>query len=359
LWEGWDAPAANVLIDLTAATTATAVVQVRGRAIRRDPARPDKVAHVWSVVAVDDEHPRGDLDYRRLVAKHRGYLAPDGQGRVVAGVEHLDARLSRYTAPVAAVRDAVNATALDVAARPDQTRAAWRVGQPFRDVVETAVRVRSPRAVPVGAPEPAVPRRPGLVGLAAVSALASAGVVAAVTGVPVAGALGIGLVAALAVVGLSVVGRRWRQARAQRRLGFEGLFLAFGRAIAGGLPGAAPEQVVAAAAPGGAWVVRLEGADAGLSAQFAAAFEQVVSPVDYPRYVIDRRVGLRAVMWHAVPDVAGVNREAAEQFASQWRRFVGRGRLLYTGSAEGAGVAQAVRGLDPMDLTSALSAEWT
>ena len=99
LGEGWDAPAANVVVDLTAATTATAVVQIRGRAIRRDPVRADKLAHVWSVAAVDDGHPRGDLDYRRLVAKHRGYLAPDAQGRIVAGVAHLDARCTPFAAP--------------------------------------------------------------------------------------------------------------------------------------------------------------------------------------------------------------------------------------------------------------------
>jgi hypothetical protein len=63
-------------------------------------------------------------------------------------------------------------------------------------------------------------------------------------------------------------------------------------------------------------------------------------------------------MWHAVPDLFGVNKASAEQFAQAWRRFVGRGRLLYTGSPEGAGAAQAVRGLDPLDVTSALSAQW-
>ncbi len=45
LGEAWDARCVNSLIDLTAATTATAVVQTRGRALRVDPGWHDKVAN--------------------------------------------------------------------------------------------------------------------------------------------------------------------------------------------------------------------------------------------------------------------------------------------------------------------------
>jgi hypothetical protein len=50
LGEGWDAPAVNVVIDLTAATTPTSVVQARGRALRLDAGWPGKVADNWGVV---------------------------------------------------------------------------------------------------------------------------------------------------------------------------------------------------------------------------------------------------------------------------------------------------------------------
>ncbi|MBK9434780.1 MAG: hypothetical protein IPN52_06550 [Micrococcales bacterium] len=63
-------------------------------------------------------------------------------------------------------------------------------------------------------------------------------------------------------------------------------------------------------------------------------------------------------MWHAVPDAFGVNKASATAYAEQWRVFVSRGQLLYTGSAEGAAIAETVRGLDPMDLTTAMYAEW-
>ena len=355
LGEGWDAPAANVLIDLTAATTSTAVVQVRGRAIRRDPVRPDKVAHIWSVTAVADEHPRGDLDYRRLVAKHRGYLAPDVGGAVVAGVEHLDARCGPYAPPQPPVRDAINASALDTAAHLADTRAAWQVGQPYRDVVETAVRVRAPRAL--GVPEVAVRRWAGLPVSASVATSGVAATVALAGQSPTPTVA----IAALGGAGLGWLGslgwQQWRVRRTQARMGVDGMLLAFGCTVAESLQPGGADSVDVMPDAEGQWRLVWHGPDR--QGVFAEAVEQLLSPVDFPRYLVSRRLGARrAVMWHAVPDVFGANKAAAQAFLTQWQRYVSRGQVLYTGSAEGAGVAEAVRGANPLDVSSALYAEW-
>src|SRR5690606_31089331 len=66
LGEGWNARRISGLVDLTSATSTTAVVQTRGRALRVDPTWPDKVAITWSVVCISREHPRGDQDWKRL-----------------------------------------------------------------------------------------------------------------------------------------------------------------------------------------------------------------------------------------------------------------------------------------------------
>src|SRR5690606_16186784 len=106
--------------------------------------------------AVDDGHPRGDLDYRRLVAKHRGYLAPDADGRIVAGVAHLDARCTPFVPPPAQQREGINADSLQAAARIEESREVWALGTPYRDVTEIVVRVRAVRSEALGVPEPAV-----------------------------------------------------------------------------------------------------------------------------------------------------------------------------------------------------------
>src|SRR5262249_16796745 len=82
LGEGWDARGVNVLVDLTAASTRTAVHQMRGRSLRLDPALPRKVADNWDVVCVDPDHPKGAADYARCVRKHEHYFAPTAEGEI-------------------------------------------------------------------------------------------------------------------------------------------------------------------------------------------------------------------------------------------------------------------------------------
>jgi superfamily II DNA or RNA helicase len=89
LGEGWDAPAVNVVIDLTAATTPTSVVQARGRALRLDDGWPQKVADNWAVICLTADHPKGDADYHRFVRKHDRYFALSGAGDIISGVAHV------------------------------------------------------------------------------------------------------------------------------------------------------------------------------------------------------------------------------------------------------------------------------
>lgn len=60
LGEGWDCPAVNTLIDLTAVAISAATQQLRGRTLRLDPQWPGKVAHNWGVICVMP--PRISLD---------------------------------------------------------------------------------------------------------------------------------------------------------------------------------------------------------------------------------------------------------------------------------------------------------
>ena len=140
LGEGWDARAVTGLVDLTTATTSTAVVQTRGRALRTDPGWPDKVALTWSVVCVSEDHPKGGNDWDRFVRKHEGFYGVDLEGDVVAGVAHVDAAFSPYVAPPVADFDAVNARML--ARAEDRRDRPGRVGG--RHAVHRHVRAHRP-----------------------------------------------------------------------------------------------------------------------------------------------------------------------------------------------------------------------
>ncbi|CAL9482203.1 hypothetical protein SUDANB121_03077 [Nocardiopsis dassonvillei] len=158
LGEGWDARGVNTVVDLTTATTPTAVVQSRGRALRLDPDRPDKTAHTWTVVCVSGEHPRGDADWDRFVRKHQGYLGVDADGEVMGGVAHIDPSLSPYAPP--ADPEELNRRMLARVGRRDLTRERWRIGEPYEDFLLPTLRVRGRRTPAVRGADVALPDPP-------------------------------------------------------------------------------------------------------------------------------------------------------------------------------------------------------
>ena len=101
LGEGWDAPTASGLIDLSMASTSGTVVQTRGRTLRLDPRDEAKVAVNWTVCCVAEDHPKGDNDWQRTVTKHRGYFGVDQSGDIVDGVAHIHPAFSPYEPPPA------------------------------------------------------------------------------------------------------------------------------------------------------------------------------------------------------------------------------------------------------------------
>ncbi len=111
--EGWDSLTLNTLIDLTSATTSTAVQQLRGRTIRLNPAWPRKVAHNWDVICLAPEYKRGDVDFKRFLNRHNRYWSlaiypdwleeqndvhrrsapPHMHGKIVKGAGHVSPEL--------------------------------------------------------------------------------------------------------------------------------------------------------------------------------------------------------------------------------------------------------------------------
>src|SRR5690625_4279797 len=145
LGEGWDARGLNALVDLTTATTTSAVVQTRGRALRTDPHWADKVALTWTVVCVTEDHPRGHTDWDRFVRKHTGYYGVDDTGEVVSGVAHVDPAFSPYAPPPAAEFGSINTHTIARADDRPSIAELWNVGAPYTDQVSHTLRVRQRR----------------------------------------------------------------------------------------------------------------------------------------------------------------------------------------------------------------------
>ncbi|MCY4726821.1 DEAD/DEAH box helicase family protein [Nocardioides sp. STR2] len=410
LGEGWNARGVSTLIDLTTATTLTAVVQTRGRALRTDPTWPDKVATNWTVVCVSEAHPKGDNDWSRLVRKHQGFHGIDADGDIVDGVAHIDASFSPYAPPPVDSFDALNARMLVAAADRDAIRDAWEVGEPYQDVTLASLRVRRPASditpldevvtltpapptwrltsdgMTTEAPVPETSWRTSWV-LAAGSAGAGAASFAVGDWALVAGAVG-----GLAALGRSAVTGRaqaddltsWVREQVARTAAVPPLE-AVAAAVADALAAAGLTSIGASALavevhPGGEYRFRLVGTEDD-AAVFAAAFDEAIGPVGAPRYLVSRytdaqlpgrpirtRRGARSALlaagptgeaWHPVPTVLGRNATNAGHYLDAWRRWVGEGRLLAAAKPEGAGIVAAVSGEDPFAATTVMRRHWS
>ncbi len=406
LGEGWDARSVSGLVDLTSVTTTTAVVQTRGRALRTDPARPDKVAVNWSVVCVSDRHPRGDRDWQRLVRKHAGFFGVDETGEVVDGVGHIDPAFSPYAPPADAELDAANARMVLRAEDRDGIRERWRVGEPYADRAGRTVRVRARRDGTLGAgSDPvAVVVRPGLleprtpvqrrtpargvmaVGVVGAGAVAAGPPAAGVVPVAVSAAAGAVLLGVAVVVAL-LVRRQTLAVRGARLLSQAAAPPSVGQVAcvvadalhACGLVAAGSSNVAIDVDAGGEYRCRLDGVSEEESAVFATALDEALGPVVAPRYVLPRHVVIarerpvaervRAALgrqvepdgevWHPVPTVLGVRAERAKAYAAAFDHWVGGGAPVWTGSAEGAGVLAAQRGSDPFDVATVMRRHWS
>ena len=413
LGEGWDARRVTGLVDLTAATTPTAVVQTRGRALRVDPSWPEKVAVTWSVVCVSARHPTGDTDWRRLVRKHTGFFGADQDGSVVDGVAHLDPHFSPYAPPAPDTFDAVNARMVVRAERRAEIAARWRVGTPYDDRAAQTLRVvpADPRRLPPAGDPPAATVTPGglqpragapapppatgsgaLAGLAVTCAAFGAG--AAVAG----WRGGAWLLVPAVLLGLGALLLRGRQLAAYLRSVAEAADTApaassVAAAVAEalhtvGLVSRGADAVAVEVDPEGGYRCVLTGVPEEESRVFVETLDEALGPIATPRYVLPRpvvapgpererslpswlpprpgarhaalrRVRPAGMVWHPVPTVLGVNGDRATAYARAWDRWVGGGEPVYTGTPEGAGVLAAQQGADPFSVTSVIRRHWS
>jgi len=389
LGEGWDAKSINVLIDLTGVTTTTSVHQMRGRSLRLDPTDAHKVADNWDVICVARDHPKGAADYERLVRKHRNYFAITGAGEIESGVGHVDQRLSPFGPPADEVVSAVNREVIERCANRDQIYALWRIGEPYRNLPTETVRIRARRALGVSG------RRldgstPGTPGPRFVQTRAAAGVGTGVIASLVSIAAGQDLLA-IGLGGLFVAGGVGWAAESMRtyanRLGPSSALDDLAAAVAEALAatGLVDDRLTAAAVrvatqPDGYYRCYLEGSNLQDSSVFATALDELLAPIQSPRWIIPRYIsapprdflgGLRllggrlsrnrvgsAVVYHAVPTLLGANKPRVQAFEVAWNRRVSAGNALSLDDPRGQAIIQLQRGEDPFAVTTQMRTLW-
>ena len=89
----------------------------------------------------------------------------------------------------------------------------------------------------------------------------------------------------------------------------------------------------------GAIYCHLEGGTTFDKSTFINALQEIIAPIDNPRYVIIRKnrfmLFVKQKDYHSVPEILGRNKNLAEYFKNQWERLVGSCDLIFTRTLDG------------------------
>lgn len=358
LGEGWDAPALNSLVLASNAASFMLSNQMRGRAIRKDPASPRKVANVWHLATI--EPASRSLWAEAADALNWGYLNDDGLGglsdaqqlarrfKAFEGISNGDSTLIESGIGRLGLDPAVSAEesnrrsfllAADRAATADRWARSLGEGTERSRVRETAAPTYAPRQL----------SQVDTLQALAWSALGS-GAFAASDELRQLGSFETLGEIAMGVTGVATLATLPRLAKAARlawRNGsLESSLEAVGWAALRALhhAGIASEDELANAefevreSLDGRKDVVLRGVSRSTERQLMQALAEILGPVQNPRYLLVRKTSLgwkRRVDYHAVPAVLGARKGFAEAFANLWRRHVGASDLVFTRVPEG------------------------
>lgn len=319
LGEGWDASRINVLVDLTTVTTSMSINQLRGRSIRLDSNWEEKVANNWDIVCLAEEFTKGFDDYERFKEKHKQLYGVCDDGTIEKGVGHVHAAFN--DAKPEGVNEGMemfNQEMIERSKNRAHVRELWGIGQPFEIEPSSAIEAK--------------------------------------VGEEFAGGFKLG-----------IHKTPWTD---------DSLMLEISKAIVDTLSDL--KEIDRDCEPsggnrGGGWLrYHLEHASEEETEKFTKALEEVLGPLDKPRYIISRPAMYMRETWlsklmpeviakflrkekkiiqmyHKVPSIAANSKQRAEVFLRHWNYYIGISEITYCHTEEGKKVVEDIKnsGLGP------------
>lgn len=353
LGEGWDAPAINSLVLASFVGSFVLSNQMRGRAIRTQTGNADKTGNIWHLVCIDQTSATGGDDFDLLKRRFRGFVGVSFKEE--QGIENGIGRLNlpeniHYTEEV----EKKNVEMFAYAGDRESLKQRWKTA------LETGVTLVEEIKIPF----------PEEKDYNTVKSLYFNKTIANLIAT-----LGFSILGYLEGV-LQGLGRAAKNIKTLQDLyvylTFIGIggFLFFGRLtfktlklylkyrdiskdikqIGGALlntllkAGAIHTdntklQVETSVDNFGSVFCHLEGGTTFEKSAFINSLQEIIAPIDNPRYVIIRKnkfmLFIKQKDYHSVPEIIGRNKGLAEYFKNQWGGLVGNCELIFTRTLAG------------------------
>ncbi len=353
LGEGWDAPAINSLILASFVGSFVLSNQMRGRAIRTQNGNGNKTGNIWHLACIDPTSPKGGDDFELLKRRFRSFVGITF--KEFLGIENGFGRLNiseniHHKEEV----EKSNAEMFFYAADRENLKERWKTA------LETGVTLVEEIKIPF-------PEEKEYKAVKSMYLNKTIGNLLATLG---SGLVGFGL------EGLQELGKAARKIKTTQDLyvfltifGILGIII-FGRLtiktlrlylkyhdISKDIQQIGDALLISLIKAGvintdysklkvetsvnnwGAVFCHLEGGTTFDKSTFINALQEIIAPIDNPRYVIIRKnmfiLFVKQKDYHSVPEILGKNKNLAEYFKNQWERLVGSCDLIFTRTLEG------------------------
>jgi hypothetical protein len=342
LGEGWDAPAINSLVLASFVGSYMLTNQMRGRALRTDPDQPGKVSSIWHLVAIDPKTPAGRADYEELIRRFHTFVGLAEKRPVI------EANLERLALPALSDVTTLELLNQETAARLQQS---GNLAQRWAAAIEKA---ENGRVFPCVAAPPALSLRRLLFRNTLQYLLYTAFCAGLTVATWFTQSIRVDSFPALMVLcglagllGLVVAGPKlaWAAFLWLRCLPVDGSLRQIGLAVRDAMVEGDLLQtnrhrlaVRTAEIGQGQFSISLVGGTYLESNLFADAMQEVLGPIENPRYLLTRNSAqgiLPQRDYHAVPRALATDKEKATLFHKYWQRRLGPAELIYTRSDQG------------------------
>ncbi|GAA0492509.1 hypothetical protein GCM10008986_18580 [Salinibacillus aidingensis] len=341
LGEGWDAPSVNTLVLASYVGTFMLTNQMRGRAIRTERGNDEKAANIWHLVCMDPYGPDGGYDFKSLRRRFRSLTGLDEElPLIVTGLERLRLPDTTFNQnQISLINHEMSKRATNRKRLFDRWEEAVQKGEKKREEFQTDTSY---------VPKPFVFRNT-VKSLLIISAFVFFNMARAIGEygyyrdawelvVPLFIGLGLGAIFSAPFL--------WKAMKIFIfNPSIESSMKQVGKAVYHTLydigriqTSPAHNKINAEKNEWGEIVCYLEKGTTHEQKLFLQSVQELVDPIDNPRYIIHRTSGKRFWIrhdYHAVPEEIGRKKEYAQKLLEQWKKRIGEAELIYTRTPEG------------------------